>query len=187
MPTTIEELKERRKWLNEQKKIEEANNGDSFQLFMIKEELLDVNAKLRSMTAGHRVGNKSISKDSAANAVNKLLYKQWMEQQNNDDVCNQHDILKQVLANSKDILTDKQHQYLWDWASGLTLAQIGKKYGVDKSVISRTIQRGRRRLQEYADKSTQFANGDVVEYRPRIYIYTMLNGYLCEKLQIWLA
>lgn len=165
MPTTIEELKERRKWLNEQKKIEEANNGDSFQLFMIKEELLDVNAKLRSMTAGHRVGNKSISKDGAGHTIDKLLYKQWMESQaEDDDVCNEHDILKQVLANSKDILTDKQHQYLWDWASGLTLAQIGEKYGVNKSVISRTIQRGRRRLQEYADKSTQFANGDVVEY-----------------------
>lgn len=164
MPTTIEELKERRKWLNEQKKIEEANGGNSFQLFMIKEELLDINAKLRSMTAGHRVGSKFVSKDGAASTVDKLLYKQWMEQQDNDDVCNQHDILKQVLANSKDILTVKQYQYLQAWATGLTLEKVGQEYGVSKSVVSRTVQRGRRRLQEYADKSTQFASADVVQY-----------------------
>ncbi len=44
------------------------------------------------------------------------------------------------------------------------MAQVGEKYGVSKSVVSHTVQRGRRRLQEYADKSIQFASADVVQY-----------------------
>lgn len=44
-------------------------------------------------------------------------------------------------------ITEKQRQYLLlYYGEGLNMVQIGEKMGVDKSTVSRTIQRGESRL-----------------------------------------
>lgn len=45
-------------------------------------------------------------------------------------------------------VTDKQRQALFlYYAQGLNMREIGERLGVDKSTVSRNIQRGERRLQ----------------------------------------
>ena len=53
---TVDELKARRKELLAQKK--ELCDGGSEALFMVEEELMDVNAHLRALTPGQRIGSK---------------------------------------------------------------------------------------------------------------------------------
>ena len=60
--TTIDELKARKKELQarrqEELALQAAGKGDNMTLFMVEEELMDVNAQLRALTPGRRVGRK---------------------------------------------------------------------------------------------------------------------------------
>ena len=59
---TVDELKARRKELmarmKEERELQEQGKGDNMAFFMVKEELLDVNAKLRALTPGKRIGSR---------------------------------------------------------------------------------------------------------------------------------
>lgn len=59
---TIDELRTRRRELLARKKheleLQASGKGDNMALFMVQEELLDINAHLRALMPGHRVGGK---------------------------------------------------------------------------------------------------------------------------------
>ena len=53
-------------------------------------------------------------------------------------------LLREVLNDS---LTKTQKRYIMDYySSGLSINEIARRYGVNKSTVSRTINRGRERL-----------------------------------------
>ena len=78
---TIDELKARKKVLQARKKeeleLQAAGQGDNMALFMVEEELIDVNAQLRSLTPGRRVGGKE-RRQSGDWAPDKQQYVDWL-------------------------------------------------------------------------------------------------------------
>jgi RNA polymerase sigma factor (sigma-70 family) len=64
------------------------------------------------------------------------------------DNSTQHSLLKRNLLRAlREDVTPKQRQaLLMYYSQGLNMREIGEELGVDKSTISRTIQRGERRL-----------------------------------------
>lgn len=65
-------------------------------------------------------------------------------------------------------VTKKQWEYMsLYYGCGMTMEQIGRKKGVNKATVSRTLQRGRERLYGYlaSDKTTSFDNFGIVKGR----------------------
>lgn len=154
--TTVERLKARRAELIEQKKEEQAclekGCGDSFAFFMIEEELIEVNAQLRSMTVGKRIGSRVAgSADRNKYSVDRQLYMNWAQAQDDDEVCSKGDMLREILEDAGNILTDKQLHYLREWSTGKTMTQVAKENGVSSSTVSRVITRGKGRMQKEAE------------------------------------
>lgn len=71
-------------------------------------------------------------------------------------------LMKRALVHSLDQLPPKQKQYLTCYlVEDLTMIQIAKKYGVDKTTVSRTIKRARVNLWKYLRyPSIRFLNDD---------------------------
>lgn len=78
---TIDELKARKKVLQARKKeeleLQAAGQGDNMALFMVEEELIDVNVQLRALTPGRRVGGKG-RRQSGDWAPDKQQYVDWL-------------------------------------------------------------------------------------------------------------
>lgn len=155
---TIDALKLRRRELQMQKETElqlkEEGKGDNFALFMINEELIEINAQLRSLTNGRRIGHRMVSTDQFSGhggQVDQKLYKEWEESQGADpSVCSKGEKLLQLLNGMDDILTEKQMAYLRLWSTGVSMESVALHFGVSKSTVSRTITRAKNRMQTAA-------------------------------------
>lgn len=189
---TVEELKERRRELRARKRealaLKETGAADNFTLFFIDEELLDVNAQLRRLTGGKRVGKRTASIDGNRFAVDRALYMQWIEAQGDDEeICREGDVLRKVLCNAGSILTEKQLLYLEHWSRGEPMERIARESGVAKSTVSRTIRRGKAKLQAAAEREifVRRMEGDVLDLRRETVAKTMLDA-LTEKQAMYL-
>ena len=69
---TVDELKARRKELSAKKKALELDGSDAIALCMVEEELMDVNAHLRALTPGQRIGSKGGRRLAALRTTNSL-------------------------------------------------------------------------------------------------------------------
>ena len=154
---TIEELKARRDELRAQKRREEellaAGEGDNMALFVVNEELLEVNAQIRALSGTRRrIGGRAVSLDSMGGGrqADKSLLRAWEQEQEGEEV-DKHRILADTIAGGKDFLTEKQYTYLTEWMAGATMETIAEKHGVSKSSVSRVIANGKRRLQNVAE------------------------------------
>lgn len=155
---TVEELRARRRellaWKAEELHLQEIGQGEQFNLFMVEEELLEVNAQLRSLTNGRRIGTRTISADrfnGHGGQIDQHLYKEWAEHQSaGQERCSRRDELMQLLQSMEEVLTDKQLEYLRLWGSGLTMKEIAERQGVNISTVSRLISRAKQRMQEAA-------------------------------------
>ena len=163
---TIEELRSRQAELRAMKRQEEAlaarGEGDNMALFVVTEELLEVNAQLRSLTSGTRRIGRHASADGSRLSVDRALYRAWAERQSEDkEQCSQGEMLREILGGSRDILTDTQLRYLTMWSAGATMADIGSHYGVGKTSVSRVIRAAKRRLQAAAEAQEALQQLDV--------------------------
>lgn len=168
---TIDALKSRRRELQMQKEAElqlkETGNGDNFALFMINEELIEINAQLRSLTNGRRIGHRMVSTDQFSGhggQVDQKLYKEWAESQGTDlSVCSKGEKLMQLLNGMEDILTEKQMAYLRLWSTGESMDSVALHFGVSKSTVSRTITRAKNRMQTAAQAQEMEHKADTRE------------------------
>ena len=161
---TIDDLKARRDTLRAQKAHEEellaAGEGDNMALFIIEEELLEVNAQIRSLTSSRRrIGSRTVSADSMGGKMqeDQMLYRAWEQMQETPDT-NTREVLLRTLENSRSYLTERQYLYLSMWAQGRTMDVIAKWHGVSRSTVSRVITRGKNRLRAVAEAAEPVAS-----------------------------
>ena len=146
---TVDELKARRKELLAQKK--ELCDGGSEALFMVEEELMDVNAHLRALTPGQRIGSKG-GRVQVGLATDHQQFTDWAQedQAGTDEGVDYRAAMVEALAESKDLMTETQWRVFELWATGMAVNQIAVKLGLNRGSVSRTLGRARARIQESA-------------------------------------
>ena len=154
---TIDELKARKRELMDRKKYElelqERGEGDNFALFMVNEELLDVNAQLRAIVpTGKRVhfgrkGRASSSLDAyAQNSGDRQQFIKWARADVDDAAEEARAELRKMLHGGMKSVTGRQREILLLYADGLTETAIGAKLGVHKSTVCRTLKRAKKNV-----------------------------------------
>lgn len=154
---TIDELKARKRELMARKKYElelqERGEGDNFALFMVNEELLDVNAQLRAIVpAGKgvhfgRKGRASSSLDAyAQNSGDRQQFIKWARADVDDAAEEARAELRKMLHGGMKSVTGRQREILLLYADGLTETAIGAKLGVHKSTVCRTLKRAKKNV-----------------------------------------
>ena len=146
---TVDELKARRKELLAQKK--ELCDGGSEALFMVEEELMDVNAHLRALTPGQRIGSKG-GRVQVGLATDHQQFTDWAQedQAGTDEGFDYRAAMVEALAESKGLMTETQWRVFELWATGMAVNQIAMKLGRNRGSVSRTLGRARARIQESA-------------------------------------
>lgn len=158
---TIEELRGRRRELLERKKremeLQAAGEGDKLALFMVNEELLDVNAQLRALAPRRRAGSRGTSSDHFANGAHrgdKKQYTDWTREDRNydEELDEAHALLLDALRESGGVLSGRQKRMLDLWKSGLGVVEIADRLGVAPSTVSRTLERAKERIRADAQR-----------------------------------
>ncbi len=148
---TIEELRARKRELLAQKKYEldlqARGEGDNLALFMVNEALLDVGDQLRALTSGRR---KQGGQTAADYAKDRQQYQSWRreEQSLDDEIDEGRAKMKAAAVHGLDLLTPRQREMFQLHLSGRNIPEIARDLGVDKSTVSRTIARAKKRLRE---------------------------------------
>lgn len=143
---TIEALRERKRELLARKKeelaLQERGEGDNLALFMVNEELLDVNAKLRALApARPRRGGRASGQDWS---LDRQQYLEWL-QADREEGDPRRDALRSALRDGR-TLTERQRQVLALRQSGLNVVETAKQLGVNPSTVSRTLKRAEARV-----------------------------------------
>lgn len=163
---TIDELRARKKVLQTRKKeeldLQAAGKGDKMALFMVEEELMDVNAQLRALTPGHRVGGKGrvvhdrFEKNRSPS--DRQQYVDWMRQDRSldDEIEDGRTMLKNVLANSQELMTPRQWEVFDLWSkTGMTLEALARRLGgVNKSTVSCLLRSAKKAIQDEAERQS---------------------------------
>ena len=156
---TIDELRSRHRELLARKKEELAlqaeGRGDNMALFMVQEELLEVNAQLRALTPQRRVGTRRVSHSDYL--PDRQQYIDWdrENQSLDDEIEDGRQAMLKAVTRSWEILTPKQRQIMELSQAGATQEQIAIRLGVNKSTVSRTLGRAKRSMREEAERSLQ--------------------------------
>ena len=160
---TVDELKARRKELSAKKKALELDGSDAIALCMVEEELMDVNAHLRALTPGQRIGSKG-GRAQVGRATDHQQFTDWAQEDQNsldEDAADVRTIAMKSLANGKDLMTARQWEVLQLWASGMPVKVIAEKLGVHKATASRILGRARRALNDVVDLQAAAARGGI--------------------------
>ena len=146
---TVDELKARRKELLAQKKELCDEGGEA--LFMVEEELMDVNAHLRALTPGQRIGSKG-GRVQVGLATDHQQFTDWAQedQAGTDEGVDYRAAMVEALAESKGLMTETQWRVFELWATGMAVNQIAMKLGRNRGSVSRTLGRARAHIQEFA-------------------------------------
>ncbi len=154
---TIDQLRARKRELLARKKYEEqlqaAGEGDNLALFMVKEELLDVNDQLKALTAGRRKsGGRAVSADFARD---RQQYMDWRRQEMSLDseIKEGRSCMKAAAVHGLDLLSPHQREVLELYLAGQTVTQISTLRGVNQSTVSRTLARAKKRVREETERA----------------------------------
>lgn len=140
---TIEELRERKRVLLARKRdeleLQARGEGDTLSLFMLNEELLDVNAKLRALAPAHqRKGPRGSGQDWS---FDRQQYRDWFQEDQHEDEPNQDRAALLSALREGRTLTARQGQVLTLRTRGMGVKEIANHLGVNPSTISRTLKR----------------------------------------------
>lgn len=136
---TIDQLRARKRELLERRQRLE-QDGDKLALALVREELLDVTAQLRTMTHGRRRRGR----DTAGQwESDKKQYEDWAVRMDAAEG-QARAVLREKAAASLEELTGKQREALELYASGMNVIQIAEKLGVNKSTVSRNLSRAKK-------------------------------------------
>ena len=149
---TVDELKARRKELmarmKEERELQEQGKGDNMAFFMVKEELLDVNAKLRALTPGKRIGSRPGQSHSEFSADRQQFLNWAQGEQDDESDVDARSVMRAAVAEGKDLMSERQWEMFKLWSDGLTMEKISDRLGVNRSTVSRTLCRVKKTLQE---------------------------------------
>lgn len=154
---TIDELRVRRRELLARKKYElelqAAGEGDNLALFMVNEELMDVNAQLKALTPQHRVGRRRATHDTfekGRSPSDRQQYIDWMraDRSYDEEINAAHAVLLDALRESDEVLSERQRQIFALRKSGLGVPEIAARLQLNPSTVSRTLNRAMRRIRE---------------------------------------
>lgn len=159
---TIDELRARKQELLARKKYEmelqEQGKGDNFALFMVNEELLDVNAQLRAIRpAGKKqqIGprGRMVTADfsSRFNAGDYQQFVDWTREDSDQEAGKARSKVLDMLHTGIFSISSRQREILLLWCSGLNRTVIAEKLGVDKSTVCRTLKRAQHNLRQLAE------------------------------------
>ena len=155
---TIDQLRDRRRELLDRKKQEQerqaAGHGDNMALFMVQEELMDVNAQLRTLMPRHRIGHRRSDGDYAPN---RQQYIDW-DRDNmalDDEIEDGRKAMLQAVTQSLDILSPRQREILDLRQAGLSIKAIAAKLGLNTSTVSRTLRRAKARVLAETERAMQ--------------------------------
>ncbi len=138
---TIDALQERKRELlarqQEELALQAEGRGDTFALYFLREELLDVNAQLRSLAPRRRLGMGRACEGLA----DRQQYEDWLHGEAEDAP------VPAGLAESAEVLTARQRE-VWELhLAGMGTAQIAHRLYLDRSTVARTLRRTRAALQ----------------------------------------
>ena len=151
---TAEELRTRKRELLDRRREEIAlqnrGEGDNLALFLVEEELLDVNAQLRLLAPGRRVGARQVGEHGA----DRRQFAEWRDRENSldDEIAQGRDALLRGAVQSLDVLTERQREVWTLWTRGLSTRDIGRRLGVHHATAARTLSRARRALAEETER-----------------------------------
>lgn len=153
---TINELRARKQELLARKKYEmelqEQGQGDNFALFMVNEELLDVNAKIRALSPARGVGRSGRVTHSEFSS-DKQQFIDWTRedadavQELDEDRAMMRNMLRTGIAS----ITGRQREILLLWSDGLNQTTIAGRLGVDKSAVCRTLKRAQYNVKQLTE------------------------------------
>lgn len=172
---TIDELRERKKELMARKKYElelqEQGKGDNFALFMVKEELLDVNAQLRALApAGRsaRIGRR-VTHDNFEGRMGsgeRQQFIDWARQDTEEAAQDARAEMRKMLRSGICSVSERQREMLLLWNEGLKMREVAQKLGVEPSTVSRTIKRAKKtiaRMFETQEKIDRLRDGNQLD------------------------
>ncbi len=146
---TIDGLRARKRELLARKKYElelqARGEGDNLALFMVNEELLDVADQLRALTAGRR---KAGGKTSAGRAVDHQQYLNWRQEDREAEDNGARSRAGRAAVEGLDLLPRRQREVLERYLAGENIPAIAAALGVNRSTVSRTLSRAKKRLRE---------------------------------------
>lgn len=153
---TIDELRSRKQELLARKKYEmelqEQGQGDNFALFMVNEELLDINAKIRALSPARGVGRRGRVTHSEFSS-DKQQFIDWTRedadavQELDEDRAMMRNMLRTGIAS----ITGRQREILLLWSDGLNQPAISKRLGIDKSTVCRTLKRAQYNVKQLTE------------------------------------
>ena len=154
---TIDALRARKRELLARKKVEqerlERGEGDKFTLAEIKEELITVNAQIRTLTHGQRRTNPNRNTQSAL-ASDYRQFLDWQQRDQAADNDSTWDRMRSAAAESLEGLTKAQSETLTLRSSGMKQKEIAAKLSVHKATVSRTLARAKKNATKYIQLST---------------------------------
>lgn len=162
---TSEELRERKRELMARKKYElelqEQGKGDNFALFMVNEELLDINAQLRALAPagkGIKFGRKGRTSyadfSSRFNSGDRQQFIDWTRQDTKEAeeaAAGARAELARMLRDGMNSVSKRQREMLLLYADGMKMVAIAQKLGVNTSTVSKTIKRAKKNISRITD------------------------------------
>lgn len=169
---TIDELRTRKRELLARKKYEmdlqARGEGDNLALFMVNEELLDINDQLRTLTIGRR---KSGGNTPADFAKDRQHYLNWRRENTalDDEIDDHHARMRRAAVNGLNDLTPRQRQVLEMYLAGKNMPTIAAELGVNRSTVSRTIASAKKELRKETERAMEehklLVDGPLVDLR----------------------
>ncbi len=154
---TIDELRARKRELLARKRheleLQARGEGDNLALFMVREELGDVNDQLRALTAGRRQrGGQTAAVDYTKD---RQQYLDWRREDTalDGEIDEGRARLTAAAVHGLDLLTPRQRELLELYLSGRNIPQIAGDLGVNKSTVSRSIALAKKKLREEAERA----------------------------------
>lgn len=123
-----------------------------FQIASIKEEIIDCSRELRALVPTHRIGPQgAVSAGQENFKQDHQQYQNWFNKEafdySDDAVLSPHQQQLLALKHSMKLLTPKQQEYV-AMNSEINQTAVGKLVHRHKSTISRTVKRGKTKLQK---------------------------------------
>lgn len=160
MTEVTQELRERKRELLARIRQEQArvkDGGDQTALFLAKEELRMVRMQLKAYTptAGkpHRGAQICIDGQMGPVSLGRDLYTKWRQEDTAGiEIDAEREGMRLAARKMQELVTERQAQILSMALSGMRVGEIARAVGVHPSTVSRTLKRGKVRLQNAAEK-----------------------------------
>ena len=151
------QLRERRAALEERLAAAPGDRGLQLELAGVREDLIACARQLRELVPRHKISYRTTSWDAMEGHKWVSFEDQtWEEVERRlepDEARGptRADLMRQAAAAARQGLTDKQGSYMDAVGPGIRQKDVARARGVDKSTVSRTLKRGRTRLERDAN------------------------------------